>query len=130
MRLRFVHRRWKGAESCWRDAMTSRNNGMPVTEKKPGTSLNESATRVLTVLPDFPFPATTGLHLRMISNLELVHRLGCFSSLLYFSTEGREPAPVQSTPLAHICDEVRHGGRRFPHTGFSPASLIGHKLDF
>jgi glycosyltransferase involved in cell wall biosynthesis len=87
-------------------------------------------TRVLTVLPDFPFPATTGLHLRMVSNLELVHRLGCFSALLYFSTEGREPAPVESTPLALICDEVRHGGRRFRHSDFSTAALIGHKVDF
>lgn len=85
---------------------------------------------MLTVLPDFPFPATTGLHLRMVSNLELVRRLGCFSALLYFSTEDREPAPVESTPLAHICDEVRHGGRRFPHTNFSTASLILHKIDF
>lgn len=85
---------------------------------------------MLTVLPDFPFPATTGLHLRMVSNLELVYRLGCFSALLYFSTEGREPAPVESTPLAHICDEVRHGGRRFPHTNFSTASLILRKIDF
>ena len=110
--------------------MTSRNNSMPLTEKKPGTSLYESAARVLTVLPDFPFPATTGLHLRMVSNLELVHRLGCYSALLYFSTEGREPGPAESTPLAQICDEVRHGGRRFPHSDFSTASLIAHKLDF
>ena len=85
---------------------------------------------MLTVLPDFPFPATTGLHLRHVSNLELVHRLGCFSALLYFSTEEREPAPVETTPLARICDEVRHGGRRFPHANFSTASLILHKADF
>jgi len=91
---------------------------------------NGRQTRVLTVLPDFPFPATTGLHLRMVSNLEFVHRLGCFSALLYFSTEGREPAPAESTPLAQICDEVRHGGRRLPHSDFSTASLIGHKIDF
>lgn len=92
--------------------------------------MNRGPARVLTVLPDFPFPATTGLHLRMVSNLELVRRLGCFSSLLYFSTEEREPAPVESTPLAGICDEVHHGGRRFPHSDFSTASLIGHKVDF
>lgn len=103
---------------------------MPVTEKEPGKSQRSSPARVLTVLPDFPFPATTGLHLRMVSNLELVRRLGCFNALLYFSTEEREPAPVESTPLAHICDEVRHGGRRFPHSDFSTASLIGHKIDF
>jgi glycosyltransferase involved in cell wall biosynthesis len=103
---------------------------MPVTENESGASPTSSAVRVLTVLPDFPFPATTGLHLRMVSNLELVRRLGCFNALLYFSTEGREPAPVESTPLAQICDEVRHGGRRFPHSDFSTASLIGHKVDF
>ncbi|MFZ0035838.1 MAG: glycosyltransferase family 4 protein [Candidatus Acidiferrales bacterium] len=90
----------------------------------------DTRTRVLTVLPDFPFPATTGLHLRMVSNLELVRRLGCYSALLYFSTEDREPAPVESTPLAQICDEVRHGGRRFPHRDFSASSLIAHKVDF
>src|SRR5271154_7044767 len=94
------------------------------------SALNERRTRVLTVLPDFPFPATTGLHLRMVSNLDLVHRLGCFSALLYFSTEGREPLPVESTPLARICNEVRHGGRRFLHSDFSTASLVAHKLDF
>ena len=103
---------------------------MPLTEKDSGKLPTSSAARVLTVLPDFPFPATTGLHLRMVSNLDLVHRLGCFSALLYFSTEGREPLPVESTPLAILCDEVRHGGRRFPHDDFSTASLIAHKADF
>lgn len=103
---------------------------MPITEKEPGRSQSSSPARVLTVLPDYPFPATTGLHLRMVNNLELVERLGCFSALLYFSVEGRESGPVESAPLAQICDEVRHGGRRFPHSDFSTASLIGHKVDF
>jgi glycosyltransferase involved in cell wall biosynthesis len=102
---------------------------LPSSEEKPGAT-GARVPRVLTVLPDFPFPATTGLHLRMVSNLELVHRLGGFSALLYFSTEGREPAPVESTPLLNICDEVRHGGRRFPHADFSTASLIHHKAEF
>ena len=88
------------------------------------------APRVLTVLPDFPFPATTGLHLRHLSNLDLVHRLGCYSALLYFTTEERNPPPGESTPLAQLCDEVRHGGRRFPHADFSTAALVAHKLDF
>jgi glycosyltransferase involved in cell wall biosynthesis len=102
---------------------------MPTTENEPGLT-QLSRARVLTVLPDFPFPATTGLHLRHVSNLELVHRLGCFSTVLYFSTEGREPAPIDSTPLPQICDEVRHGGRRFTHANFSAASLVFHKADF
>lgn len=108
----------------------SLNHSMAVTEKESHSAPRERAARVLTVLPDFPFPATTGLHLRMVSNLELVKRLGCFSSLLYFSTEEREPLAVASTPLARICDDVRHGGRRFPHRDFSTAALIGHKTDF
>ena len=91
---------------------------------------NGARTRVLTVLPDFPCPATSGLHLRNLSNLDLVHRLGCYSAMLYFTTEEREPPPVESTPLARICDEVRHGGRRFPHANFSTASLALHKADF
>ena len=103
---------------------------MPTSEKEPVLIRTSNAARVLTVLPDFPFPATTGLHLRHVSNLELVHRLGCFSGLLYFSTEGREPLPVDGTPLARICDEVRHGGRRFPHADFSTSSLVLHKADF
>jgi glycosyltransferase involved in cell wall biosynthesis len=106
---------------------------MPANHTNSGSTVittQAARTTVLTVLPDFPFPATTGLHLRMVSNLELVHRLGCYSALLYFSTESRDPAPVESTPLAQICDEVRHGGRRFPHSDFSTLTLVGNKLDF
>src|ERR1035438_2956773 len=110
--------------------MTSTTKSMSATPTKIGSSQISDAPRELTVLPDFPFPANTGLHLRMVSNLELVHRLGCFSELLYFSTEEHDPPPVKSTPLAQICDEVRHGGRRFPHSDFSTVSLISHKIDF
>jgi glycosyltransferase involved in cell wall biosynthesis len=103
---------------------------MPTEETKFGSVPAAGAPRVLTVLPDFPFPATTGLHLRMVSNLGLVHRLGCYSAVLYFSTEGREPLPIEATPLARICQEVHHGGRRFPHGSFSTAALLHHKADF
>ena len=103
---------------------------MPASARESGPGNTKRSPRVLTVLPDFPYPATTGLHLRHLGNLELVHRLGCYSALLYFTTEEREPPPLESTPLARICDEVHHGGRRFPHTGFSTASLVAHKADF
>jgi hypothetical protein len=86
--------------------------------------------RVLTVLPDFPFPAITGLHLRMVSNLELVKRLGCYSALLFFSTEEHAVMADTSTPLVGICDEVRHGGRRFAYADRSTASRVADKLDF
>ena len=32
---------------------------------------------VLVVLPDYPLPATTGLHLRMVAVLQLLRRIGC-----------------------------------------------------
>jgi glycosyltransferase involved in cell wall biosynthesis len=86
--------------------------------------------RVLTVLPDFPFPPTTGLHLRQASNLELLHRVGCFSAVLFFTTEERDPPPVESTPMARICHEVCHGGRRFPLSRFAMSSIALRKLDF
>ena len=88
------------------------------------------APRVLTVLPDFPFPAVTGLHLRMVSNLELVKRLGCYSALLYFSTEEHAVMADTSRPLAGLCDEVRHGGRRFAYADRSVGSRVVDKMDF
>jgi glycosyltransferase involved in cell wall biosynthesis len=91
-------------------------------------------SRVLTVLPDFPFPATTGLHLRMAGNLQLVRRLGCFSSVLYFSTEASTEERISVandiTFLAEVCDEIRHAGQRIPHDEFSPVVLLAHKADF
>jgi glycosyltransferase involved in cell wall biosynthesis len=95
-----------------------------------GARSESKAPRVLTVLPDLPCPATTGLHLRHVSNLDLVHRLGCYSAMLYFTTEEHKPAPLESSALAQICDEVRHGGQRFPHADFSTLSLLLHKADF
>ena len=84
-----------------------------------GARSGSKAPRVLTVLPDLPCPATTGLHLRHLSNLDLVHRLGCYSAVLYFTTEEHKPAPLESSALAQICDEIHHGGQRFPHADFS-----------
>ena len=41
---------------------------------------------VLTVLPDHPIPATTGLHLRMVANLEMVRRYAAESHVLWEMT--------------------------------------------
>jgi len=102
---------------------------MLTTEHKIGAPA-VGAARVLTVLPDFPFPPTTGLHLRIASNLGLVRRLGCFSAALYFSTERREVHPDRETTLANLCHEVTHGGRRIPHCEVSVGTLLWHKADF
>jgi predicted dehydrogenase/glycosyltransferase involved in cell wall biosynthesis len=66
----------------------------------------------------------------MVSNLELVKRLGCYSALLFFSTEEHETMVDVSTPLAGICDEVRHGGHRYSYADRSAASRTVDKLDF
>jgi glycosyltransferase involved in cell wall biosynthesis len=66
----------------------------------------------------------------MVSNLDLVRRLGCYSAVLYFSTEAREPLPSESALLTECCDCVAHGGKRMPQQQFSKRSLISHKLDF
>ena len=87
------------------------------------------ARSVLTVVPDFPLPAETGLHLRMMSNLDLVHRLGCDSHLLYFSTEGRAHNPGNAR-LWELCASVTHAGPRKEQDAFSAWTLIQHKIDF
>jgi hypothetical protein len=59
--------------------------------------------RVLTVLPDYPLPATTGLHLRMVANIEAVNRLVAMGrvdghDVLWFGTEERNSAPDSAAP--------------------------------
>src|SRR5580698_5937854 len=113
--------RWlcPAAAFYWRGAVTVSSERWQAQPATPGSG---RPPRVLTVLPDFPYPAVTGLHLRMVSNLELVKRLGCYSALLFFSTEEHAVMADTSTPLAGICDEVRHGGRRFAYADRSAAS--------
>ncbi len=106
------------------------SSDLVASQAQPGTPGFGPPPRVLTVLPDFPYPAVTGLHLRMVSNLELVKRLGCYSALLFFSTEEHAVMADTSTPLAGICDEVRHGGRRFAYSDRSAASRVADKVDF
>ncbi len=87
-------------------------------------------SRVLTVLPDIPFPANTGLHLRMVNNLDLVRRLGCESRVLQFSTEERPLGDAARMELAKLCDGFALGGARWPQNAFSILSLVAHKADF
>ena len=86
--------------------------------------------RVLTVTPDFPFPASSGLHLRMASNLGVVHRVGCYNALLFFSTEERPPTSPESLQLPGLCDAIHYAGPRFPQELFRWPSLVRHKTDF
>ena len=89
-----------------------------------------SRPRVLSVLPDIPFPANTGLHLRMINNLDLIRRLGCESRILQFSTEERSLDDTARMELVTLCDDINFGGQRRPQGDFSIVSLVTHKADF
>jgi len=86
--------------------------------------------RVLIVLPDNPFPVNTGLHLRMVNNLDLVRRLGCETQVLQFSTEERSLDDAARKELAKLCDGITFGGHRRPQGDFSTVSLVVHKADF
>ncbi|NOX28671.1 MAG: hypothetical protein GXP35_01255, partial [Actinobacteria bacterium] len=66
----------------------------------------------MTVLPDFPLPATTGLHLRMVANLKALTAVGLESHVLWFSTPGRRCGEVDLDEIAKLASGVRHGGQR------------------
>jgi glycosyltransferase involved in cell wall biosynthesis len=86
--------------------------------------------RVLTVLPDLPLPADTGLHLRMLGNLALVRALGAESHLLFFSTEDRANSLSQVDEVAELVDGWRYAGARRPQRTFTRRELLRHKTDF
>lgn len=86
--------------------------------------------RILTVLPDVPLPADTGLHLRMLGNLELIRSLGHDSHVLFFSTEERLESLNLLDEVAEYVDGQRHAGLRRAYSDFNTASLLGHKVDF
>lgn len=71
------------------------------------------APTVLTVLPDHPLPATTGLHLRMVANLEMVRRVAEHHHVLWFATEDRPPSRVE--PIGGVSSTVCGGARQEQH---------------
>lgn len=79
----------------------------------------------LTVLLDSPLPPRTGLHLRMLANLEVVRALGWDSRVLCFGTEDRAP---DGAALADRGHGLTDGGRRRPYEAFSVAARVGDRL--
>jgi glycosyltransferase involved in cell wall biosynthesis len=90
----------------------------------------ERAPRVLSVLPDCPYPAITGLQLRMVNNLHLLRRLGCHIAAVYFSTEEHEISESDLDQLREVCHELFHGGKRMPQNAQSIASLAWDKTSY
>lgn len=86
--------------------------------------------RVLTVLPDFPLPATTGLHLRMMGNLDAVGRASERSSVLWFSTADRLHDVVDTEALRRHCDEAMHAGARVEQHDMARWRLALSKIRF
>jgi len=84
-------------------------------------------TRVLTVLPAMPLPATAGLSLRMVEELQIVRALGCHSTVLAFQTEDDDPGAER---LSTLCDEAIAGGQRVPYQVFSAAERAQQHLQF
>jgi hypothetical protein len=106
--------------------------------------------RVLTVLPDYPLPATTGLHLRMVANIEAVNRLVAMGrvdghDVLWFGTEERNSAPDSAAPdsaapdsaapdsaapdsALTACDSVVHAAGRVEQHTMSAIRLASSKV--
>jgi glycosyltransferase involved in cell wall biosynthesis len=84
-------------------------------------------TRVLTVLPAVPLPATTGLQLRMLEVLQIVRAVGAHSIVLAFETEDDDEG---IDPLSTLCEEAIAGGRRVPYETFSVGDRVGQRLQF
>jgi len=109
--------------------MIAKNSVQDTITNEPRRSLR-GGPRVLSLLPDFPLPANTGLHLRMVSNLDLMRRLGCETMVLYYSTEERSQYSPESAQNVDLFDGVTYAGSRLPQHHFTKLSLISHKLDF
>jgi glycosyltransferase involved in cell wall biosynthesis len=66
----------------------------------------------------------------MVSNLHLLRRLGCYSAVVYFSTEEHVPTQSDLDSLHQICDDVSHGGRRISRGDSSAISLAWDKVNY
>lgn len=89
--------------------------------------MTKRASVVLSVLPDLPIPPTTGLHVRMLSNLRVLQGLGVCSEVLYFTTEERRADPTGMVPY---CEAAVLGRERRPYTDFSVIERVRQRAGF
>jgi len=82
---------------------------------------------VLSILPDAPFPATTGLQIRLATNLRVVRELADRSLVLWF---GDPAAERDLDALASACDEAAFAAPPVPYAQFSPSMRVRHRLEF
>jgi glycosyltransferase involved in cell wall biosynthesis len=82
---------------------------------------------VLTVLPDLPVPATTGLQLRLLVVLHVIQALGARSSAVYFDNGEPRGRPEE---LADLCETVTCAGRTRPYATFSVGERVLQRVAF
>lgn len=86
-----------------------------------------SGTSVLSVLPDAPFPAITGLQIRLATNLRVIRALADRSLVLWF---GDPRAERDLDALAGACDEATFAASPVRYAQFSPSARVGHRLEY
>jgi glycosyltransferase involved in cell wall biosynthesis len=86
-----------------------------------------AGSSVLSVLPDAPFPTTTGLQIRLATNLRVVREFAGRSDVLWFA-ESRAERDLEA--LAGACDDALFAGSPFPYSAFSARARVGHRLRF
>jgi glycosyltransferase involved in cell wall biosynthesis len=79
------------------------------------------------VLPDFPLPATTGLHIRMLANMQILRALGERIDVAYFATEDRQGDPSELASFADSCELV---ATRRPYEDFSIRERVRQRIRF
>lgn len=86
---------------------------------------------VLTITPDAPSPATTGLHLRMVENLRFVREVATRTTLGWIATEDRPDGAVRLEELAaaQLADSVVCLGTRRPNDQVRSVRRLRAKLE-
>src|ERR1700684_4016590 len=86
-----------------------------------------AARSILTVMPDLPVPPVTGVHLRIMTILQVARTLAARSSAIYFEHGAKRGDPNE---LASICDNVISGGAVGSHVGVELHERVVQRLGF
>ena len=85
--------------------------------------------RVLFVVPNVPWPLTTGGHLRDWQLLNLLARRGLRPAVLYFGA-GEEALLAPDTPIAALASSVAFGGARVEDPDGGAFGTVARKLSY
>ena len=85
--------------------------------------------RVLFVVPNVPWPLTTGGHLRDWQLLNLLARRGLAPAVLYFGA-GEEALLAPDTPIARLASSVAFAGARVEDPDGGTLATVARKLSY